>query len=286
MPLKILKESRTPSERSIKNIIGIAAGKGGVGKSTVSVNLALALQSQGYKVGLMDTDIYGPSVRKMLPDGSLPSQKGAQIFPAEVLGIKFISMAFFRPENEAAVVRAPIANGLILQFIRNVVWGELDFLLLDFPPGTGDIQLTLCQHANLTGGVLVTTPQEVALMDVRKAAHLFQVVKIPIIGIIENMSYYSHPEGGEPIYLFGKGGGTRLSSEVGAPLLGEIPIDEALCRSGDLGESLHHKENEKNNPAVKAFKSTAQLLVNHVRTISKEENGYLEQFELIWKEMK
>ena len=180
MPLQMC-----PAKKPIQTILAIAAGKGGVGKSTVTVNLAIALQRKGYRVGVMDTDIYGPSVRQMLPEDRMPAQKGEILIPALCLGIKMISMAYFRKTDEAAAVRAPIANGVITQFIKNVEWGDLDFLLIDFPPGTGDVQLTLSQQANLSAAIVVTTPQEVALLDVRKAMHLFQQVQVPLLGIVE-----------------------------------------------------------------------------------------------------
>lgn len=207
MPLKMFPKDDPKPQSPIKHTIAIAAGKGGVGKSTVTVNLALALTHLGYSVGVMDTDIYGPSIRKMLPEDRLPIQKGNTIIPAVCNGIKMISMAYFRKEHEASAVRAPIANGVISQFIENVAWGPLDYLLIDFPPGTGDIQLTLSQKASLSGAIMITTPQEVSVMDVRKAINLFSQVKVPIIGIIENMSYYQAPATQEKIYLFGKGGG-------------------------------------------------------------------------------
>jgi ATP-binding protein involved in chromosome partitioning len=243
---------------TIKYTIAIAAGKGGVGKSTVTVNIALALAHAGYQVGILDTDLYGPSARKMLPEQQLPRQEGDIIFPALCNGIKMISMAYFCRANEAFMVRAPIANGLISQFVNNVAWGDLDFLLIDFPPGTGDIQLTLSQKAQLDGAVMVTTPQEVAVMDVRKAIYLFNQVKVPIIGIVENMSYYLSTPRSPPVYLFGKGGGDRLAQEVGVSLLGEIPIDPELCKSGDEGRSLW---NGKPNLAVDAFNKIAEKLL-------------------------
>ncbi|WP_068467378.1 Mrp/NBP35 family ATP-binding protein [Candidatus Protochlamydia phocaeensis] len=284
MPLQIFQPS--PPLAAIKFIIAIAAGKGGVGKSSVTVNLALALRDQGYSVGIMDTDIYGPSIRKMLPEDRLPSQKGEIIQPALCAGIKMISMAYFRKEYEATAVRAPIANGLISQFIKNVAWGSLDFLLIDFPPGTGDVQLTLSQQANLTGAIMVTTPQEVAILDVRKAIYLFEQVKVPILGIVENMSYYTSPQLDEPLYLFGRGGGERLAKEVGAPFLGGIPIDPDLCACGDKGQSLFVLDPLKQKPATQAFIQLSQQLVAHAEALKSQASSALSHFELAWKEMK
>lgn len=284
MPLKMYQASNVQSKPKPSYVIAIAAGKGGVGKSTVTVNIAHALKRAGYTVGVMDTDIYGPSIRRMLPEDMMPSQKGEWIIPAVSNGIKIISMAYFRQENEAMAVRAPIANGVITQFIKNVDWGNLDFLLLDFPPGTGDIQLTLSQQANLTGAIMVTTPQEVALMDVRKAAHLFDQVNIPIIGVIENMSYYQQTIVSEKVYLFGKGGGERLATEIGVPFLGQIPLDQKICEASDEGQSLY-VEDSTQSMAAQAFEEVAKNLVAHVTTLKRLNSECLTSFELSWKEM-
>ncbi len=256
--------------------IAIASGKGGVGKSTVAVNLALALKRQGLRVGLMDTDIYGPSIRKMLPEDRMPGQKGDRLSPALSRGIRLMSMAYFRQENEASVIRAPIANGVISQFIHQVDWGELDCQIIDFPPGTGDIQLTLAQQANITGAVMVTTPQEIALMDVKKSMHLFDQVKIPVLGIIENMSGLQ--SGGETVYPFGKGGGKRLAREGGVPYLGEIPIDPLLCQKSDRGESIFEEE----GPSTSAFLAIAERIQEQLKGLSELGVG---AFEMQWQEM-
>jgi ATP-binding protein involved in chromosome partitioning len=282
MPLKMFKKE---NDLPIKNIIGIAAGKGGVGKSTVTVNLAYALKSLGFSVGIMDTDIYGPSMRKMLPEDRLPIQKGETIIPALCRGIRMISMAYFRKEMEATVVRAPIANGVVMQFIKNVDWGSLDYLLIDFPPGTGDVQLTLSQNANLTGAVMVTTPQEVAIMDVRKAMHMFEQVNVPVIGIVENMSFYFHEKTNEKLYLFGKGGGERLALESGVPYLGGIPIDPSLCLSGDRGESLFDQTQKNHSPVVKSFLDITHAMMAQTNILKQDFGECLKGFELQWKEM-
>lgn len=285
MPLQMFKKAKeTAPLAKIKNIIAIAAGKGGVGKSTLTVNLALALKTAGYSVGVLDADVYGPSIRKMLPEDRPPGQKGEMLIPAVCHGIYMMSMAYFRREEEPTAVRAPIANGLIMQFIKNVDWGDLDYLLIDFPPGTGDAQLTLSQQANLSGAIMVTTPQEIALMDVRKAANLFMQVKVPIIGVVENMSYYCHPGDGQKVFIFGQGGGERLALELGVPFLGTVPIDPEICRAGDVGLSLFVGPQEK-NPSVKAFISIAMNCVGHVETLKRVSGESLGAFELIWKEM-
>ena len=268
----------------IAHVVAVAAGKGGVGKSTVTVNLALALKQAGYSVGIMDMDIYGPSVRRMLPEDVMPVQNGDRIIPALCGGIRMISMAYFRKENEAAAVRAPIANGLVGQFINQIEWGNLDFLLIDFPPGTGDIQLTLSQKANLCGAVMVTTPQEVAVMDVRRAFNLFEHVNVPVIGVVENMSYYSQPETGEKIYLFGKGGGERLAQDIGVPFLGAIPIDARICECCDKGISLFSSNNAE-DPATLAFTGVAESFIAHVTALKRLTQECVSSFELSWKEM-
>jgi ATP-binding protein involved in chromosome partitioning len=289
MPLPLYQKKSLPSDlnplASVQAVVAIAAGKGGVGKSSVTVNLGLALQAQGYRVGIMDTDIYGPSIRKMLPEDRLPTQKGPLIQPALCRGIKMISMAYFRKEGEATAVRAPIANGLISHFIKNVQWGALDFLLVDFPPGTGDVQLTLSQQAHLLGAIMVTTPQEVALLDVRKAISLFEQVRVPIMGIVENMSYYQPSDQAEPVYLFGRGGGERLASEAGAPFLGSIPLDPLVCSCGDQGQSLWMLDPNVQRPVTRAFQQLAHQLVQQVAALKIEKQRGLGSFELVWKEM-
>lgn len=288
MPLKMFqKKERLPEQPPIQksaHVIAVAAGKGGVGKSTVTVNLARALRLAGYSVGIMDTDIYGPSIRKMLPEDEMPVQKGEKITPALCEGIRMISMAYFRQENEATVVRAPIANGLIHQFIHNVEWGVLDYLLIDFPPGTGDIQLTLSQKANLSGAIMVTTPQDVAVLDVRKAMHLFELVNVPIIGIVENMSYYQESPASMRNYIFGKGGGERLAQEVGTPFLGAIPVDSAISHCGDAGTSLFAAAGTW-VPAAKAFSELAEAVVAHTMALQQLSVTSLPSFEISWREM-
>lgn len=281
MPLNMYQKSEPVSK--IKHIIGIAAGKGGVGKSTVTVNLALSLKNMGFSVAVLDTDIYGPSVRMMLPEERMPIQKGEMITPALCKGIPMISMAYFRPDNKASVVRAPIANGIIKQFLKNVHWGEIDFLLIDFPPGTGDIQLTLSQEANLTGVIMVTTPQNVAMMDVRKAMHMFEEVRIPVIGVVENMSYYLKDQTEEKVYIFGKGGGELLAQESGLPLLGSIPIHPKICECGDLGKSIFEEANET---VTDSFTNFAAQVILHVNLLKDQSKESIRGFNLKWQEMK
>lgn len=282
MPLPMFKKQKKKKQK----VIAIAAGKGGVGKSTVAVNLALALSRLGQKVGILDADVYGPSIRKMLPEERPPSQQGNQLIPAICSnGIKMISMAYFRKEREAAAIRAPIANNIILQFLQNIDWGELDYLLIDFPPGTGDIQLTLSQRASLVGAVIVTTPQEVALLDVRKAMDLFEQVKVPLIGIVENMSYYQAENAEGRTYIFGKGGGKKLAQSSGLPFLGEIPIDPEICRCGDHGEPLIPLEKKLKTAGGEAFMLLAEVFMDQVNALEELSEGIMQNFVLKWKEI-
>jgi len=280
MPLPMFQEPPSGPLASVKTVLAVAAGKGGVGKSTVTVNLALALQHAGYRVGIIDADVYGPSVRKMLPEDRMPSKSGDKLLPALCSGISVMTLAYFRQEGQAAVIRAPIANGLISQFLEEVEWGPLDYLLIDFPPGTGDIQLTLAQKAKLDGALLVTTPQEISLMDVRKASDLFTRVQIPILGVIENMGPYVDPQTGATVAVFGKGGGEKLARELGAPLLGSLPLDPQLCACADQGESLFFKYPESATAAQ--FHAICEGVEQHVKVV--KERG-VQSFELVWKEM-
>lgn len=235
MALKMFgKESRNEQKTAI---IAIAAGKGGVGKSAITTNLALSLYRLGYSVGVLDADLYGPSIRKMLPEEILPEQRGSKIFPAEAQGIKLISMAHFKQDADAVVVRAPIANGMITQFLNQVEWGPLDFLLIDFPPGTGDIQMTLAQKARLTGALIVTTPQQISVLDVKKCMNMFDKLNVPVIGIVENMAYYIESNGTKAFPL-GEGGGKLLAESSGQLFLGEIPLHPLIGKVLDQGRSI------------------------------------------------
>ena len=220
-----------------KNVIAVAAGKGGVGKSTVAVNLALALARHGAKVGLLDADVFGPSVPTMLgpPErapGTTPDQK---IIPAIHHGLRVISVGFFVEKGEAVVWRGPMVHRLLQQFLADVEWGDLDYLICDLPPGTGDVQLSLSQLIPIAGAVMVTTPQEVSIIDVVKGIAMFEKVEIPILGIVENMSFYVCPACGHHDDIFSHGGGKRLAQEVGTSFFGEIPIDTRIRFGGDAG---------------------------------------------------
>jgi ATP-binding protein involved in chromosome partitioning len=224
----------------VKNTIAIASGKGGVGKSTVAANLAVALAKDGAKVGLLDADLYGPSIPLMLGVSERPEMRivdGKQkIIPVENYGIKIMSIGFLIDDNDPVIWRGAMASGAIKQFMSDVDWGELDYLIFDLPPGTGDIQLTLAQTIPLTGGVIVTTPQDVSLSDALKALKMFRRVNVPILGIIENMSYFVAPDTGKRYNIFGEGGGEKLAKENDTQFLGGIPIDMAIREGGDQGK--------------------------------------------------
>jgi ATP-binding protein involved in chromosome partitioning len=220
----------------VQNIIAVGSGKGGVGKSTVAVNLAITLAKLGYATGLMDADVYGPNVPLMMGIQATPHAVGQRIQPLESYGVRLMSMAFLNPGDKPLVWRGPMLNSVIQQFLRNVDWGELDYLIIDLPPGTGDVQLTLIQTTPLTGAVIVTTPSDVSLEDARKAVNMFEQVREPVLGIVENMSYLEH--NGEKLYIFGKGGGARTAEKMRVPLLAEIPLDPATREGGDSGKPI------------------------------------------------
>ncbi|HZS36325.1 MAG TPA: Mrp/NBP35 family ATP-binding protein, partial [Polyangia bacterium] len=224
----------------VKNIIAVAAGKGGVGKSTVATNLALALRQTGATVGLLDADVYGPSVPTMLgePDAPAGNQVGKRLTPAIHWGIRVMSVGFFVERDGAVVWRGPMIHKLLQQFIEDVDWGNIDYLVVDLPPGTGDAQLSLSQLIPITGAVIVTTPQEVALIDVVKAVSMFKKVEVPVLGVVENMSYYVCPACGHNDEIFSRGGGRVLAQNLKVPFLGEIPIDAKVRHGGDSGRPV------------------------------------------------
>lgn len=225
---------------SVKNVILVGSGKGGVGKSTVAVNLAVALAQSGAKVGLLDADIYGPSIPIMLGvrHAKPKTADGKSIVPVEAHGLKLISIGFFVDPEQAMVWRGPMLHGAIVQFFRDVIWGELDYLVLDLPPGTGDIQLTIAQQVKVAGAVVVTTPQDLALADAIKAKSMFDKVDIPVLGIVENMSYFSCPHCQGRSEIFAHGGGAQAAAKLGVPFLGEVPLVTAIREGGDEGRPI------------------------------------------------
>ncbi len=225
--------------KDVKHIIAVASGKGGVGKSTTSVNLALALAKQGAKVGMVDADVYGPSLPMMLgiSDGTRPEVFEQKFFvPVEAQGIKSMSMGYLATEQTPMVWRGPMASGALLQILTQTMWGDLDYLVVDMPPGTGDIQLTLAQKAQLSGAVIVTTPQDIALLDARKAIEMFRKVNIPILGIVENMAVHSCSQCGHQEHIFGEGGGERVAEEYGTEVLGALPLSLEIREHADSGK--------------------------------------------------
>lgn len=250
----------------VKYRIAVASGKGGVGKSTVSTNLALALRSLGYSVGLLDADIYGPSQQMMLGITGRPQVDEAdeKIVPMERHGIKTMSLGLITDPDTPVIWRGPMVMKAIDQFLTDVKWGNLDFMIIDLPPGTGDAQLTLTQKAGLTGAVVVTTPQDVALIDARKGLAMFRKVNVPVLGIVENMSYYICRHCGEREEIFGHGGGRKTAGMLGVPFLGEVPIDPKVVVGGDTGEPI--VASDPDSPAGTAFRELARQVVEQVQS--------------------
>ncbi len=251
----------------VKNIIVIASGKGGVGKSTVAANLAIAMARDGYKTALVDADIYGPSIPRMFgiedarPDVTAFGDK-QMMFPIEKFGVKIMSIGFFIERNQSLIWRGPMAANAVTQLFENTEWGDIDYMIIDFPPGTGDIQLTTLQKLNLAGAIIVTTPQEIALNDARKATSMFTNpdLNVPVLGIIENMSWFTpeqHPN--EKYYLFGKGGGHKLAIEFDTWLLGQIPLVMEVGEAAEQGKSIF---NQANKQVVESFEKIAELLLS------------------------
>jgi len=228
----------------VKNLIAVGSGKGGVGKTTVAVNLAVGLASLGYKSGLMDADVYGPNVPLMMGVNRTPMAYGERIQPLEQLGIRLMSMGFLNPGDKPLVWRGPMLHSVIQQFLRGVDWGELDYLVIDLPPGTGDVQLSLIQTAPITGAIVVTTPSDVSLEDARKAVHMFRQVKVPILGIVENMSFLNCPHCHERIDVFSHGGGRRTAAEMQVHFLAELPLDPEVRIGGDSGKPIVLREGQ------------------------------------------
>jgi ATP-binding protein involved in chromosome partitioning len=252
----------------IRYVIAVASGKGGVGKSTVAANLALALAQTGAKVGLMDSDIYGPSVPIMMGI-PCPVDQNVTPFPIDKFGLKLMSIGFVVPPEKAVIWRGPMVDRAIRQFLTEVRWGQLDYLVLDLPPGTGDAQLTLTQHAPLTGAVIVTTPQDVSLVDARKGLEMFREVRVPVLGIVENMSYFIG-EDGKRYEIFRHGGGKKLADAAAVPFLGDVPIDPRVAECGDVGEPIVHRYPD--SAVAKAYAALAQTVMSEVARVASEED--------------
>jgi ATP-binding protein involved in chromosome partitioning len=253
----------------VKNIIAVASGKGGVGKTTVSVNLALALAKTGANVGLLDADVYGPSVPLMLGLRASPEVVNNKIQPPEIEGIKVISMGFFYEQSQqAGIYRGPIVSGIVKQFLTDVSWAELDYLIIDLPPGTGDAPLTIAQTIPITGILIVTTPQDVAMNVAVKAIGMFNKLNVPIVGVVENMSYLQCPHCNEQTYLFGKGGGKRISEDFKIPFIGEIPLHPAIRESSDVGKPS--VVSEPDSVQAHAFTKAAKVIAGRISILAAE----------------
>jgi ATP-binding protein involved in chromosome partitioning len=267
-------DANVPSDRRIsgkldipvRSTIAVASGKGGVGKTTVSVNLAVALAQSGAKVGLMDADVYGPNIPIMMGVNEQPRALNERIIPLQAYGVKLMSMGFLVPPDQAVIWRGPMLHSAIRQFLSDVEWGDLDYLVIDLPPGTGDVQLTLAQSVPLTGGVVVATPQDVALADVVKGITMFRKLEVPVIGVVENMSYFLCPHCGERTDIFAHGGAQKMAEKYEVPFLGEIPLDVAIRVGGDTGKPV--MVTHPGSPYALAFQKLSQSVAAAVSVMN------------------
>lgn len=264
----MVRAAAQPALPGVKHVVLVGSGKGGVGKSSVAVNLAASLAHDGARVGLLDADVYGPSVAHMLGQGQarVTADEDRKMRPIEAHGVRFISMANLSPAGQALVWRGPMLHSAIQQFLKDAAWGDLDYLIVDLPPGTGDVQLSLTQTIQVTGAVIVTTPQDVALIDAARAIDMFRKASVPVLGVVENMSYFVAPDTGHTYDIFGRGGSRKLGEQY--PLLGEIPLDTEVRQDADLGAPtvLAHPE----SAAAQALRAVARALAGQisVRTLS------------------
>jgi ATP-binding protein involved in chromosome partitioning len=275
---------RTELLQGVRHIVAVASGKGGVGKSTATANLAVALAETGAKVGVLDADIYGPSMSLMFGVIEAPViNENKKLVPVTVRGIKVVSMAMFDDGEKPVVWRGPMVAQMIQNFTHNVVWGELDYLLVDMPPGTGDVQLTLTQSAPLSGAVILTTPQEVSALDAKKGLQMFRKVNVPVLGVVENMSYFVCDGCSKKHYIFRRGGGQRIAESLGAPFLGEIPLEPEVAEGGDAGTPI--VERRPDSPAAKAYKAVAASIVSALGVLTASQAGLLGEYSLKWEEI-
>jgi ATP-binding protein involved in chromosome partitioning len=252
--------AQTPTDMpALGKVIAISSGKGGVGKSTVAANMAVALAKAGYRVGIMDADVYGPNIPRMFGIFERPPVVEGKIIPLEAHGVKLMSIGFLVDRDAPAIWRGPIIMKIINQFLRDVQWGELDYFLVDMPPGTGDAQLSLVQSIAVTGAVIITTPQEVAVGDALRGAKMFEKVNVPVFGIVENMSPFTDPATGATVSFFGSGGGRRLSEELGVPLMAEVPLQPKLADHADVGEPIMVAD--PMSPAGQALQMATEALI-------------------------
>jgi ATP-binding protein involved in chromosome partitioning len=273
---------RTELLKDVRHIIAVASGKGGVGKSTATANLAVALAQTGAQVGVLDADIYGPSMKMMFRVQEAPVVDEKQkLHPVVVNGIKIVSMAMFSDDEMPLIWRGPMVSQMIQNFVHNVVWGALDYLLIDMPPGTGDVQLTLTQSAPLSGGVIITTPQDVSVLDAKKGLKMFQKVSVPVLGIIENMSYFICDNCEKKHYIFRQGGGRRIAQSLGVPFLGEIPLEPEVTVGGDQGVPIVEKNPQ--SVSARAYREIAGLLAAELSILSASQGDVLADFEYTWE---
>jgi ATP-binding protein involved in chromosome partitioning len=256
----------------IRNAVAIASGKGGVGKSTVAVNMAVVLAQSGARVGLLDADIYGPNVPTMMGLDRLPPVQGEKLLPAEAYGVKLMSIGFMVKPNQPLIWRGPMLHSAIRQFLTDVDWGELDYLIVDLPPGTGDAALSLAQSLPLSGGVIVTLPQQVSLEDARRGLEMFRQLDVPIFGVVENMSYLELPDGSR-LDVFGTGGGERLAHQAGVPFLGAIPMDPAVREGGDLGQPVTISKPKA--PVAMALREITENVAARISVAAVQQNNFI-----------
>ncbi|MHC4078120.1 MAG: Mrp/NBP35 family ATP-binding protein [Planctomycetota bacterium] len=253
----------------VRNVVAVSSGKGGVGKSTVAVNLACALQQTGARVGILDADVYGPNIPLMLGlDGNPQATEDNKIMPMQAHDLQVISMALLVAEDQPVIWRGPMLHGVIKQFLFDVAWEDLDYLVVDLPPGTGDAQLSLSQQAHIMGAIIVTTPQDVSVLDVKKAIRMFQTVNVPILGVVENMSYFTPPGSSERYEIFGKGGGSKIEEQFGIPLLEQLPIDLVVRDGGDTGKPT--VRSHPDSDIAQAFANLAGRLAARISTLNAE----------------
>ncbi len=253
----------------VKHVVVVASGKGGVGKSTTSVNLALALKQKGWSVGVLDADVYGPSMGMMFGiETRLTGEPGSELVPLEAYGIKVMSMAFLVDRDTPVIWRGPMVHGILQQFLAHVRWGELDCLVIDLPPGTGDAQLSLTQSVEITGAIIVTTPQEVSIVDARKGLMMFRQLTVPVLGIVENMSYFQCPSCDARTEIFRHGGGKQSAEELDVPFLGDIPLDPEVVLGGDEGKPLMEERPE--SPTGKAYLRLAESVAETIKKAASE----------------
>jgi ATP-binding protein involved in chromosome partitioning len=272
--VEVNMDANVPTDRRIlgrldlplRNTIAISSGKGGVGKSTIAVNLAIALAQSGAQVGLLDADILGPNIPQMMGLQHMPPPQDKKLVPPQAFGVKVMSMAFLVPPDQPVIWRGPMLHSAIRQFFSDVLWGDLDYMVIDLPPGTGDAQLSLAQSVPLTGGIIVTTPQEVALADARKGLATFRQLEVPVLGVVENMSAYTDPQTGARIPFFGEGGGERMAQQYDVPFLGSVPLDPQVRVGGDNGRPVVVEGPD--SPAAQALIEIAQKVAARVSVLS------------------